>query len=37
MITWPSRTSDGGKIQQHCTDFWNSDRNPPEGAWGFIK
>jgi hypothetical protein len=37
MITWPSRTSTGGKIQQHCTDFWNSDRNPPEGAWGFIK
>ena len=37
MITWPSRTSGGGKIQQHSTDFWNSDRNPPEGAWGFIK
>jgi hypothetical protein len=37
MITWPSRTSGGGKIQQHSTDFWSSDRNPPEGAWGFIK
>jgi hypothetical protein len=37
MITWPSRSSGGGKIQQHSTDFWNSDRNPPEGAWGFIK
>jgi hypothetical protein len=37
MITWPSRSSAGSKVQQHATDFWNSDRNPPEGAWGFIK
>lgn len=37
MITWPSRTVDAGKVQQHCTDFWNSDRTPPEGAWGFVK
>jgi hypothetical protein len=37
MITWPSRSDDGGKVQQHATDFWNRDRSPPEGAWGFIK
>jgi hypothetical protein len=37
MITWPSRTSEGSKVQQHATDFWNRDRSPPEGAWGFIK
>jgi hypothetical protein len=37
MITWPSRNSPEGKVFQHCTDFWNSDRNPPEAAWGFIK
>jgi hypothetical protein len=37
MITWPSRSADGGKVQQHATDFWNRDRSPPEGAWGFIK
>jgi hypothetical protein len=37
MITWPSRAAEGGKIQQHTTEFWNSGRNPPEGAWGFIK
>ena len=37
MITWPSRSSTGGKVQQHATDFWNRDRSPPEDAWGFIK
>ena len=37
MITWPSRSAGGGKIQQHCTEFWNHDRTPPEGAWGFIR
>lgn len=37
MITWPSRTVEQGKVHQHCTEFWNSDRTPPEGAWGFIK
>ena len=35
MITWPSRTVEGGKIQQHTTEFWNSHK-PPENAWGFI-
>jgi len=37
MITWPSRSVDGSKVQQHATDFWNRDRSPPEGAWGFVK
>ena len=37
MITWPSRTVDGGKVQQHTTDFWNGGRIPPEAAWGGIK
>jgi hypothetical protein len=37
MITWPSRERPNGKVQQHCTEFWSQDRNPPEGAWGFIK
>ena len=37
MITWPSRTHETGKVQQHCTQFWNNDRTPPEGAWGFVK
>lgn len=37
MITWPSRTDPAGKVQQHCTQFWNQNRTPPEGAWGFVK
>jgi hypothetical protein len=37
MITWPSRSSGTGKVQQHSTEFWNTDRTPAEGAWGFIK
>jgi len=36
MITWPSREAEGGKIQQHTTEFWNGGRQPPKGAWGFI-
>jgi len=36
MITWPSRSVEGGKIQQHTTEFWNGGKKPPEGAWGFI-
>lgn len=35
MITWPSRESESGKVQQHTTDFW-SDKKPPDGAWGYI-
>jgi hypothetical protein len=37
MITWPSREVEGGKVQQHCTEFWGHDRKPPEKAWGFVK
>lgn len=37
MITWPSREVEGGKVQQHTTEFWNGGRNPPKGAWGFVK
>lgn len=37
MITWPSREVEGGKVQQHTTEFWNSNKTPPKGAWGFIK
>lgn len=36
MITWPSRSVEGGKVQQHTTEFWNGGKKPPEGAWGFI-
>ena len=35
MITWPSREADGGKVQQHTTDYW-SERKPPEKAWGVV-
>jgi hypothetical protein len=37
MITWPSRSVEGGKVQQHTTEFWNGGRIPPESAWGAIK
>ena len=37
MITWPSRTAPGGKVQQHTTEFWAGDRTPVDGAWGFVK
>lgn len=36
MITWPSRSVESGKVQQHTTEFWNNGKKPPEGAWGFI-
>jgi hypothetical protein len=36
MITWPSRSAEGGKVQQHTTEFWNGGKKPPEGAWGFV-
>jgi len=36
MITWPSRSVEGGKVQQHTTEFWNNGKKPPEGAWGFV-
>jgi hypothetical protein len=36
MITWPSRQVEGGKIQQHTTDFWNNGRKAPKEAWGAV-
>ena len=36
MITWPSRSVEGGKVQQHTTEFWNGGKKPPDGAWGFV-
>jgi hypothetical protein len=35
MITWPSRTAESGKVQQHTTEFWNT-RTPPKDIWGFV-
>ncbi len=37
MVTWPSRTSKDGKVQQHTTDYWNRGQKAPEDAWGQIK
>jgi len=36
MITWPSRTEGGGKLQQHTTDYWINGQKAPEGAWGQV-
>ena len=36
MITWPSRSVDGGKIHQHTTDYWNNQQTPPKDVWGFV-
>jgi hypothetical protein len=36
MVTWPSRSVDGGKIQQHTTEYWNSGQKAPKEAWGHL-
>lgn len=36
MITWPSRSAEGGVVQQHTTNYWNSGQKAPESAWGQI-
>jgi hypothetical protein len=36
MITWPSRTNEAGKVQQHTTEYWNNGRKAPEDAWGYV-
>jgi hypothetical protein len=36
MVTWPSRTVDGGKVQQHTTEYWNGGQKAPENAWGQV-
>jgi hypothetical protein len=35
MITWPSRTDAGGKVQQHTTDYWGNGQKAPKEAWGY--
>jgi hypothetical protein len=36
MVTWPSRSVDGGKVQQHTTEYWNGGQKAPESAWGQV-
>ena len=36
MVTWPSRSIDGGKVQQHTTEYWTNGQKAPEGAWGAV-
>jgi len=37
MITWPSRSTPTGSVQQHTTQYWNDGQTPPEEAWGIVK
>jgi len=37
MITWPSRSTPNGCVQQHTTQYWNDGQTPPEEAWGIVK
>jgi hypothetical protein len=36
MVTWPSRSVDGGKVQQHTTEYWTNGQKAPENAWGQV-
>ena len=36
MVTWPSRTVEGGKVLQHTTEYWNSGQKAPKDAWGQV-
>lgn len=36
MITWPSREVEGGKVQQHTTEYWAT-KKPHEKAWGVVQ
>lgn len=36
MVTWPSRSVDTGKVQQHTTEYWNSGQKAPKEAWGQV-
>lgn len=36
MVTWPSRTVEGGKVQQHTTEYWNGGQQAPKDAWGQV-
>ena len=37
MVTWPSREVEGGKVQQHTTEYWTNGQKAPEKAWGQVK
>jgi hypothetical protein len=36
MVTWPSRAIEGGKVQQHTTEYWTNGQKAPENAWGQV-
>jgi hypothetical protein len=36
MITWPSRETGTGKVQQHTTEYWKGGAGPKE-AWGIVR
>lgn len=36
MVTWPSLSVPGNKIQQHSTEYWNSGQKAPAEAWGQV-
>jgi len=36
MVTWPSRKAEGGKVQQHTTEYWLNGQKAPEDAWGQV-
>ena len=37
MVTWPSRTHESGKVQQHTTEYWTNGQQAPSDAWGQVK
>lgn len=36
MVTWPSRTLESGKVQQHTTEYWSNGQKAPKDAWGHV-
>lgn len=36
MVTWPSRKSSDGRVQQHTTEYWMSGQKAPDDAWGQV-
>lgn len=36
MITWPSLGAEGGKVQQHTTEYWANGQKAADGAWGAL-
>ena len=37
MITWPSKSTGTGKVQQHTTDYWTNGQKAPKEAWGQVR